>query len=292
MASQENMSAEEYHADPCETPSLSSSVARILLFDSPHKAWHAHPKLNPAWAPREPEEKFDLGTAAHDWLLRGLDSAEIVDAPDWRTKAAREARDAARAAGRIPLLAHRADEVRMMADSARAQLAAFREKPTPFVDGKAEQVLIWKEDNGILCRARLDWINDDRITVDDYKTTSGSANPEEWSRTMFGGQYDVQAAFHIRGLRAVYGTAPVFRFVVQENYAPFDLSIIALDPEAIEYAERKVERAIALWGECLESGEWPSYPRRTCYASIPSYLASQWLDRETRDENAREEVRS
>ena len=58
------LSAEEYHADPCPTPSLSSSIARTLLASSPHHAWWEHPRFNPGRV-REEDEKFDLGTAAH-----------------------------------------------------------------------------------------------------------------------------------------------------------------------------------------------------------------------------------
>ncbi|WP_242401117.1 hypothetical protein [Acetobacter okinawensis] len=37
----------QYHADPCPTPSLSNSVARILLDESPMHAHFSHPRLNP-----------------------------------------------------------------------------------------------------------------------------------------------------------------------------------------------------------------------------------------------------
>jgi len=50
----------EYHADPCPVPSLSSTLARTLLNQSPLHAWTKHPRLNPD---HEPEEKrtFDIG---------------------------------------------------------------------------------------------------------------------------------------------------------------------------------------------------------------------------------------
>ena len=41
-----------YHADPCPGPSLSSSVAKLMLDRSPLHAWHAHPRLNPNFEPR------------------------------------------------------------------------------------------------------------------------------------------------------------------------------------------------------------------------------------------------
>ena len=70
------MPAEKYHADPCMVPSLSNSVAQILLSESPRKAWFSHPKLNTAFAEKE-DGKFDIGTAAHAVLLES-DASRIV----------------------------------------------------------------------------------------------------------------------------------------------------------------------------------------------------------------------
>jgi hypothetical protein len=49
----------------------------------------AHPKLNPQLERRE-DEKFDIGTAAHAIILEGFAAVEVIDAPDWRTKAAQK----------------------------------------------------------------------------------------------------------------------------------------------------------------------------------------------------------
>ena len=45
-----NLSAEVYHADPCVKPSLSSSIANVLLQQSPLHAWMAQ---NPQRALRD-----------------------------------------------------------------------------------------------------------------------------------------------------------------------------------------------------------------------------------------------
>ena len=96
------IAAEEYHQDPCPAPSLSASIANILLTQSPQHAWCAHPKLNPHYQ-REERETLDLGTAAHAYLLQGSTDFEVIAAPDWRTTAAKKAREAARATGKVPI---------------------------------------------------------------------------------------------------------------------------------------------------------------------------------------------
>src|SRR4029077_4574623 len=100
----QHLRSEAYQADPCPVASLSAGIVDLLIRESPLHAWHAHPKLNPDYQPQV-DSRFDIGTAAHALLFEGMDNAVIVEADDWRTKAARETGDAIRAAGKLPLLA-------------------------------------------------------------------------------------------------------------------------------------------------------------------------------------------
>lgn len=270
--------ADAYHADPCEQPSLSASIATILCTSSPAHARAAHPKLNPG-LDRDEESKFDIGTAVHALLLQGDDIAVVVDAPDWRTKEAKEQRDAARANGYVPLLVEQWQRVQEMVAAARVQLAAHAAQPTPFTAGKPEQTLVW-EDGGVWCRARIDWLHDDLTAIDDFKSTGASADPQRWVRTAYGIGADVQVAFYLRGCEAVFGSRPEWRYVVQETTAPYALSVVDLAPSALALAGDKVEHAIRTWRECLRSGVWPGYDRRVASLELPLWAESQWLDRE------------
>ena len=273
------LDAAAYHADPCPAPSLSSSIARELLASSALHAWFAHPRLNPAYQ-REEDTDFDLGRAAHAYILEGESGCVIVNEKDWKKDVAKTAKKAAYAAGKIPLLAHRWDDVQAMALAATRQLGAH-EDPRPLAGGKPEQTLVWQED-GAWCRARLDWLHDDRKSIEDYKSTGASANPEVWSRTLFGAGHDIQAAFYLRGLKAVTGLEATFRFVVQENFAPYALSVIGLAPDALALAERKVAYALVLWRHCLTLDTWPGYPTQTCWASAPPWEEARWGEQEYR----------
>ena len=269
-----------YHADPCPEPSLSSSIAKLLCLSSARHAWYAHPRLNPAARPEE-EERFDIGTAAHALLLEGEAAVEIIDAKDWRTNAAKDARDAARAAGKIPLLTNVWADVQAMVASARGQLERHLDGGDEmFAYGQPERTLIWQEDGNVWCRARLDWLR--HAAIDDYKT-SASANPDAWSLTLFSMGFDIQAAWYLRGLKAVTGAEATFRFAVQETYPPYALSVVGLGPDALMLAEKKCLYALETWRECLRTGEWPGYPSRTCYASLPMAHEAWWLTKETRE---------
>ena len=282
------MDAATYHADPCPDPSLSCSIAKMLCLDSAAHAQHAHPRLNPQ-AIEDHDEKFDIGTAAHALLLEGRDAIAVIDAKDYRTNAAKDARDAAYAAGQTPLLIGRWTDVQAMVAATRAQLAAYTDGAAAmFTNGKPEQTVIWKEDGDVWCRARLDWLRFDARTlsapaaIDDFKTTSASANPETWTRSLFFAGTDVQAAWYRRGVKAVTGVDAVFRFAVQETYAPYALSVVSLGPDALMLAEKKILYALEAWRAARKKNEWTGYPRRTCYATLPMAHEAWWLEREMR----------
>lgn len=277
------MDAATYHADPCPTPSLSSHIAHILLSQSPRHAWTEHPKLNPGYAPTH-RRQFDLGTAAHAYLLEGEsgDGMVIIDAADYRTNKAQEQRDAAYAEGKTPILLGDWDDVKSMAAAARTQLGRHPQ-PVPLLGGQPEQTLVWQEGN-IWCRARLDYLHDSRLFIDDYKSTSGNAHPDAWIRSaLFGSGYDLQAAFYLRGIKVLFGIDATFRFVPQETYPPYALSVVGLGPDVLTLAEKKRLRAVELWDECLTSGVWPAYPTNTCTADLPPWEENAWLLREERE---------
>ncbi|HMA26102.1 MAG: PD-(D/E)XK nuclease-like domain-containing protein [Solirubrobacterales bacterium] len=271
------LGADDYHADPCERPSLSAHIAHALVSASPLHAWTQHPR-NPNFQPRE-ETRFDIGTAAHQLLLEGRSFVVELDFPDFKTVAAREARDAVRAAGLLPLLAKDAATVDAMVKAAVQQLALVDAQPPLLTDGKPEQTLVW-EDEGVLCRARLDWLRDDLRAIDDLKTTAGSASPEMWSRRLFDIGADMQVAFYRRAVRALTGAEPDFRFVVIETHPPYALSVVSLGVDALALAERKVQRAITLWRECLEANDWPGYPTQVAYAQLPAWEEARWMERQ------------
>lgn len=276
------MRAEAYHADPCETPSLSSSIAHLLCSKSPRHAWTAHPKLNPDYEEKQ-SSRFDVGTVAHALFLERrdpLDVVKIVHANDWRTKIAQEERDAAREDGKIPLLAHQTEEVMAMLAATREQLDALEVDVPLFEAGRPEQTLIWEE-RGVTCRAMLDWLRNDGATVDDLKTTSASADPKVWGkRTMFAIGADVQAAFHLRGLQATteLRRESTMRYVVQETFPPYALGVVTPGADVLAVANAKIDYALKRWAACLETDTWPGYSTEVEVSELPAWADdARWL---------------
>lgn len=284
-----NISDAEYHADPCVEPSLNSSTAKVLLSQSPKHAWNQHVRLNPDYE-REQSDVFDMGSAAHEYVLRGAGSFCVADFNDWRTAEAKNAKSLARLRQLIPILSHKFDGVKKMG---AALAESFRAAEYPFQNGTPEQTLVWQEDTShgkIWCRAKLDWLprlphhqhaTDPIPVFPDYKTTGASAGPAAWSRTAYQTGCDVQAAFYLRGIRSVLGIEnSIFRFVVQENYEPYCASLIELSNAALNMADRKVTEAIETWARCLSTGDWPSYGNNVAIIDPPGWAEKQWIDHE------------
>lgn len=272
------MPAEQYHADPCAQPSLSSSIARILLEKSPLHAWHAHPRLNPSCIPEERTD-FDLGSAAHALLLEGEDRMQVIDAENYRTKDAREQRDAARLAGKHPVLKARYDDVRRMADVARRAIGRCQDLAgVKLGEGKPELVGIWEED-GAFMRFRPDWIHDHRLVMLDYKTTT-DAEPSAFTRQIGRMGYHIQAAFYRRGMMAIEGADIPFVLVAQESEPPYAVSFHGCAPSLLEIADAEVERAIDTWRECMRRNSWPAFTQRIHWAEAAGWQMAEHEERQ------------
>ena len=134
-----DLSEHAYHADPVPEGSLSVSGAKRLLPPScPARfAWERRHE-------RAERRVFDLGHAAHRLVLGAGAELMVVDAENWRTRAAQQARDAAYAAGTTPLLRHEYDAVQAMATALRDHPVAGRLFTAG--RGRPEQSLFWQDE--------------------------------------------------------------------------------------------------------------------------------------------------
>lgn len=261
----DGMPEEQYHAHGA----LSSSGAKLLLPPNCPAIFHyrrSHPERRP---------EFDLGHAAHLMVLGAGPALVVVDADDWRTKAAKQQRDEAHEAGNVPLLRQQHEDVKAMAAALRAHPFAGRLfQPGT---GRPEVSLFWRDElAGIDCRARLDWVPDraaGRLVVADYKSAA-TADPGRLRRSMFDFGYHVQAWWNLDGLAAAGlddGSA-AFVFVVQEKAPPYLVTVVQLDADAMRLGERDARRARDVFAECTATGHWPGYASDVELISPPPWL--------------------
>lgn len=274
-----------YYADPAPEPSLTQSIAKVLIERSPAHARLEHPRLR-APSPSEPEPYSSakaIGSAAHAIMTgRGRD-VFVAPFDNWRTKEAQNQRDAAAAAGKIPILKEHFDRAHAMVMAGRAQLlnagleTAFRADT-----GNGEVALIWEEE-GTWFRSLIDWLPADRHIVYDYKTTEISVAPHGLGRMMVNAGWDVQGAMIERGLAVLdpnNAGRRKYRFVVQEQDEPFALVVCELPESVLTMGRKKLAVAISVWRACMSAGAWPAYPSEIYYPEYPAYAEARWLERE------------
>ncbi len=269
---------EAYHRDPVIVPSLSASIANLLATETPAHARLAHPRLNPDLV-REHADHLDVGAGAHALLLEGRNRFQVIEADSYQTKAAREARDAARAAGRLPVLARKLPAIEAMVEAAKGQIRAHPHISHAFANFAPEQTLVWQEGK-VWCRARLDVLPFSGNVFPDYKTKAESVAAGPVTRHAFDMGYDVRAAFYMRGIRAVLGVErPRYALVVQEKKPPYTLQVFEFDAMSLAIAEEKLQAAIDLWQWCLAHDRWPGHRRDVHYIEAPVYVQREWEGR-------------
>lgn len=276
------MRPDVYHADPCPHPSLSSSIAKILLEATPMHARHAHPRLNPDWRPEPPSKRLSLGSACHSMLLGA--GASVVEIPfdSYRSNAAKDARDEAISQGKIPVLSDDFARVTEMVEAARKQLPVALLAP-----GDSEIAVFSDETPGGWSRAMLDWWSADRSLIADYKTLAGLASEEKFAKHLCDMGYDVQAAFYMRVVGSVYPELAgrlTFAFIAQEIEPPYALACYEIAESDLHVTNRKIDAAFDVWSLCLAGDKWPGYRRGIQRLLLPEYHTRKWLDSELREE--------
>lgn len=275
-----------YHADPCAGPSLSQSIAHTLITQSPRHAWLEHPRLGGQQRART--KVMDEGAILHKLLLGAGAEFEMVVADDWRTKAAREAKDIIVAGGKIPIIAHNFEKLKLAAERLYKN-AEYQGFPlnTP---GRSELAIEftdftdqWKRDREVLCRCRMDRVRDDHVIYDVKKVRS--ANPKDIARCIVEYGYDIQKVAYTRAYEQLIPEAlgrSDFVFLFCEIEPPYEVVAARLDGYHEEIGKRRWEKALRLWDQLLTEGSypWPGYADGAITLMPPQWVINQELGEE------------
>jgi hypothetical protein len=280
-----NVPERAYHADPAEGISASASVLKTLYNKSPEHAWTLHPKLNPDWEPSDPTDEKDKGTILHALMLDQPAPYRILHFKDYKTDAAKAAKEDARAAGMIPILGKKFDELPPVATALRTRLR--RDYPDLWAaltdPGTLREVTIITHIEGALYRCRADALPPPGCKVIcDFKFTGREAEPETWAKQMRG-EHLFSAALYPRAVEAQRGDLPEFKFIVCEWDAPYGASVHAAGPLLIGKGWRRSQVALRRWNWCMQNGRWPSYLPVTYYSDPPSWWERQDDEAAARD---------
>lgn len=287
-----------YHSDPVIDPSLSCSIARILVRQTPAHAHQAHPRFGSAGM--TPTRVMDDGSAVHAMfagqchLIHRLETVygpktkkrHLVGLPmlGFTNDAIKEERDEVREQGKIPVLHHRLPELVHCYETAMRDMRDLEDGQCFLSPGRSEIAAVSQEGD-VWLRALVDRLPDDpRLPPADLKCTEMSAAPGGWERRLQT-EYAFQASFYHRVLKSAEGfERPPMRFGVIELDPPHGTTIMAAAPSLQDIADREVERAIQMWRKCIKSNLWPKFPPHTAWVEATPWQVSASIEADFRDE--------
>ena len=272
----QRLTSAEYHADPAPEPSLSATLAKLIVGKSPLHAWFASPRLNPNRVQID-KKTFDIGRAAHRAVLgEGDDYVAIPDellSADGKatTKAAKDFVAEARASNRVPLKQSEVDQVNAMGEVARHRLA----ERGIILDPSRSELAAVAQIDGVWCRAMFDNVPaDPKLPIWDFKTCE-DASPAACLRAIVNYGYDIQDAHYRAVWKAATGEDRDFVFVFQEKPEPNEVTLISLSGLFFEMAQRRAAKARKLWAECTRTNTWPGYPAGLHEVDPPAWLVER-----------------
>jgi hypothetical protein len=287
------MPAATYHADPAPEPSLSSSIAKLIIKHTPAHARVKHPRLTPQVVGQDEEEeetdsgreeRINIGSVAHEVLLgHGAGYEVSTEFDKWTTKDAKQWKADVIAAGKVPIKEKHWKRVMGIVASVRRKM----ERVAPGVfDGKGfpEVVGVWRDDVGCYGRCMIDWWTAPFVLWN-LKTTGLGLDDASLDRRIRDDGIDLQCAWYERGVGMI---APrlagklTTNLVFVEQSPPHECRVIEFDDHR-PMGERKAAIAAGIFAECLRTGRWPGYPDTIGRVTLAKYAQTQWDEREQTD---------
>lgn len=208
---------------------------------------------------REDTAAFAFGRAVHAAILTPSafkkDFVVIPEGIDRRTKAGKEEYQAFldASAGKEILTAQDAETVKAIVKAFKKNKDAVQ-----LLKGtKREKPLFWTDDNGILCKCRIDAYKTGLIV--DLKTAQ-DAETETFTKESLRYGYDVQAAHYLDAYQHKESAIrPEWYFIVIEKTEPYAINILRADIGFLDYGFIRRQELIEKLKACQEEKSFPDY---------------------------------
>jgi hypothetical protein len=286
--------AEPYHRDVLTAePSLSSSIIKVLLNQSPEHARDRHPRQTASPSYKWPEtDAMKTGNVAHSILLGAGAKFKTFYPSDYLTAKGDPCETLGCADAKAAIAAWRAEGgldigEKTLADATTASarmLAAIQEDYPAWDTGQSEVTLIFEyllnDHSKIYCKARPDRLVMECRCVESDETHVHLFDPKFSGRLMSDAWIDttaerdgwgIQDSLYSLGIEKLTGSAPLFSFVLGELFPPYTTRFVTLPDGWKRDARLDVDRAANVWGACIKSGVWPNRTPRHYVPTRPAW---------------------
>ena len=258
---------EKYHSG---TDRLSSSGAKEILRSPAHYLLRYGDK---AQRPK-PTSAMRYGTAAHLLILEGEDKFKrhVAANPgiNRRTKAGKFEWDDFVASkpeltGDMVFSIEDYDSMFWLRDAVLAhpqasQLLGF---------GCPEEYVEWDDpETGAPCKALVDWMRPDSIV--DLKTCA-DASPDGFARAVYNFKYHLSAHFYLMGDAANRGGGLKDYYWIAAEKHTNQVAVYTMDDAARELGGSACRKAVRIYADCKETGNWWSYSPDAVELTSPSW---------------------
>ncbi len=266
-----------------EHEGFNQSTANKLLNQSPRHAFEYRRWQKIRRGSEDPDHtrEREVGTVSHKLVLGSHTGYQEVNADDWRTKEARASRSACERVGITPILSPDLEKASRAANALRDQL---REEFGIEFDGQSEVELYWEQSvggaTGLRCKAKLDHIRKDGVTVLDIKT-GDDANPKRLVRRILDQGYHVQAGCYLEGLGLSFPELRgrlTFLDVFIETSGLVLCTPTEIGGELLELGRREWLRACKVWDQCQNQGFYPGYVTSVFRPQCPPWALEQEMN--------------
>ncbi len=249
---------------------LSPSVAKAMLARNPKHGWLRHRLLGNV---QKTATSAMIDGKIYEALVTGDTDGRlvIVDAANYQTNKAKEARDKAEKEDKLPILAAKLDGYNHNAMLFIEQL----ERRGIHFDGILQKRFEWNH-NGVPCSGVTDHINPKTGQIDEIKVTS-DASESAIVMMMANHYYAMQGESYREAFAEEYpdmaGRQKV-RFIFLEPDPIPQVQIVEPAGSMRQLGQMQWDRACAMWGECLKNNDWPGYPEQVLSVEAPAWRLS------------------
>lgn len=208
--------------------------------------------------PPEPDTGARLiGSAVHCGVLTPdlfHDQYELF-VGDKRTKEAKERFQAILDAGKTPLREKAYEQV-MDIIASLAEFELFQKLARKATHREA--TMVWEESvkgSPVLCKGRIDMGGAGWMV--DLKTTNDLGSFSPWHITRR--RYYRQAAWYLRGAKALGLEMDRFFWVAVQSDAPYEADVFDMDAAAQAAGDHECQDLLADYAACMDAGEWPRH---------------------------------